>query len=307
MEAAAVGRALAHYRLDAPLGSGGMGVVFLAQDTRLCRPVAVKVLQPDRFSEESRRRLHDEALMLSRLSHPNVAAVFDFGADSEIDYLVMEYVPGTTLDVLLQRGPLAPDLVASLGAQLAHGLSAAHATGIVHRDIKPGNLRVTPEGLLKILDFGVAASPIAGPQAVTSTSVHVTAPLMAGTIQYMAPERLRGGAAADPRADIFSAGAVIYEMAAGRPPFADPQTVRLIELILAGKPKRPSLFNPRIGPVLEAIILRALDPNPERRFARASDLAEALEKTRLRRPASRGVSIGTLARWATRLAGALVT
>ena len=306
MEAAAVGRALAHYRLDAPLGSGSMGVVFLAQDTHLCRPVAIKVLHPDRLSEESRRRLHDEALTLSRLSHPNVAAVFDFGADSDIDYLVMEYVPGTTLDVLLQRGPLDPETVLALGAQLARGLSAAHVAGIVHRDIKPGNLRVTPEGLLKILDFGVAASPLPGPQAVTSTSVLGITASMAGTIQYMAPERLRGSAAADPRADIFSAGAVIYEMATGRAPFADPQTVRLIESILGGKPKRPSLFNRRIGNALESIIMRALDPNPDRRFQRARDLADALEAAKSRRTLARGMSVGTLARWATRFAGEFV-
>jgi serine/threonine-protein kinase len=283
-----------------------MGVVFLAQDTRLCRPVAIKVLHPDRLDEEARRRLHDEALTLSRLSHPNVAAVFDFGSDADIDYLVMEYVPGTMLDVLLQRGPLSPEIVASLGMQLARGLSAAHVTGIVHRDIKPGNLRVTSEGLLKILDFGVATWALPGPQAVTSTGVLERSTVMAGTIQYMAPERLRG-TAADPRADIFSAGAVIYEMACGRPPFFDPHPVRLIEAILDGKPRRPSLLNPLIGQGLEDIILRALNPDPDQRFARAIDLADALGAARARKPAGRGVSIGALGRWATRLATALVT
>jgi serine/threonine-protein kinase len=283
-----------------------MGVVFLAQDTHLCRPVAIKVLHPDRLNEEARRRLHDEALTLSRLSNPNVAAVFDFGSDSDIDYLVMEYVPGTTLDVLLHRGPLNPETVAALGLQLARGLSAAHVTGIVHRDIKPGNLRVTPEGLLKILDFGVATSALPGPQAVTSTGVLERPTTLAGTIQYMAPERLRGNPA-DPRADIFSAGAVIYEMACGRPPFADPQPVCLIESILNGKARRPSLINPRISPALESIIMRALDLDPARRFARAIDLADALETVTVRRQVARKVSIGALARWATRLATALVT
>ena len=192
MDATALGHALDHYRLEAPLGIGWHGAVFLAKDTRLSRQVAVKVLPADRLDEQARQRLRDEAFTLSRLSHPNIAAVFDFGSQAEIDYLVMEYVPGTTLDALLQRGPLESETVARLGVQLARGLAAAHACGIVHRDIKPGNVRVTPDGLLKILDFGVATFALPSPEAKTTAGFFDRTPALAGTIRYMAPERLRG-------------------------------------------------------------------------------------------------------------------
>jgi eukaryotic-like serine/threonine-protein kinase len=305
MDATSVGNALAHYRLEAPLGSGGVGTVFLAQDTRLSRQVAVKVLPADRLDEQSRQRLRNEALTLSRLSHPNIAAVFDFGSQAEIDYLVMEYVPGTTLDVMLQRGPLESETVARLGVQLARGLAAAHACGIVHRDIKPGNVRVTPEGLLKILDFGVATFALPAPKAKTTAGFFDRTPALAGTIKYMAPERLRGGPA-DPRTDIFSAGALLYEMACGRPPFRDPQPIRLIESILSARRTRPSSINPRVDPALESVVLRALDPDPAWRFPRAADLADALEAVATRQRPPRTWSIGTVARWASKLASALL-
>ncbi len=250
MDASAVGNTVGHYRLEAPLGIGGTGAVFLANDTRLSRQVAVKVLPPDRLDDQGRQRFRDEALTLSHLSHPNIAAVFDFGSQAGIDYLVMEYIPGTTLDVMLQRGPLESETVARLGVQLARGLAAAHACGIVHRDIKPGNVRVTPDGQLKILDFGVATFALPSPEAKTTTGFFERTPALAGTIQYMAPERLRGNPA-DPRTDIFSAGALLYEMACGRPPFGDQQPIRLIESILSSRRTRPSAINPLIDPALE--------------------------------------------------------
>jgi serine/threonine protein kinase len=285
MDAAAVGTRLAHYHLEATLGTGGMGVVFLAKDTRLSRQVAVKVLPADRIDERSRQRLRNEAMTLSRLSHPNVAAVVDFGSQGNIDYLVMEYVPGTTLDVMLQRGPLESGTVARLGAQLARGLAFAHTSAIVHRDIKPGNVRVTPQGLLKILDFGVAMFTLPVPEAKTTTGFFDRAPALAGTLRYMAPERLRG-APADERADIFSAGAVLFEMACGRPPFGDPEPIRLIQSILSAKRTRPCSINPLVEPALESVILRALDPDPARRFAAATELAGALDETVGVRPGS---------------------
>jgi serine/threonine-protein kinase len=307
MQVAAVGCALAHYQLEAPLGSGGMGIVFLGRDLHLCRPVAVKVLAADRLDHDSRRRLREEALTLSRLSHPNVAAVFDFGSDSGIDYLVMEFVPGTTLDVLLTHGPLAAREVTLLGAQLARGLEAAHTAGVIHRDVKPGNLRVTPDGLLKILDFGVATVASQGATSATTASGTGAIPALAGTIQYMAPERLRG-MAASPTADIFSAGAVLYEMVCGQPAFYDTHPIRLIESILASRPPRPSAVNPKIDPRLECVILRALDKDPTRRYQRAADLAEALEALWARRaPSSRPTAATAVLRWAGRIAHGLVT
>jgi len=305
MDSTTVGNSVGHYRLEAPLGIGGTGAVFLAKDTRLSRQVAVKVLPPDRVDDQGRQRLRDEALTLSRLSHPNIAAVFDFGSQAGIDYLVMEFVPGTTLDVMLQRGPLESRTVARLGVQLARGLAAAHACGIVHRDIKPGNVRVTPEGQVKILDFGVATFALPAPRAKTTAGFFERTPALAGTIQYMAPERLRGNPA-DPRTDIFSAGVLLYEMACGRPPFRDPQPIRLIESILSARRTRPSAINPRVDPALEAVVLRALDPDPDWRFARAADLADALEAVATRERPRRPPSIGTIARWASKLAGALL-
>ncbi|MEP6915707.1 MAG: serine/threonine-protein kinase [Acidobacteriota bacterium] len=305
MAAATVGCTLAHYHLEQPLGVGGMGIVFLAQDTHLCRSVAIKVLPGDRLDPQARRRLREEALTLSRLSHPNVAAVFDFGSHGDIDYLVMEFVPGTTLDAMLKDGPLDTATVASLGAQLGRGLAAAHASGIVHRDIKPGNLRVTPYGLLKILDFGVATFASPGNASTTTTVAFDSTPGLTGTIQYMPPERLRG-TPAGPRADIFSAGAVLYEMACGRAPFNDPQPVRLIESILCGRLARPSRINPGVDRALESIILRALDPDPDRRFGRAADLAAALESLAVPAPGSRRGSSGALSRWVTRVASSVI-
>ena len=195
----------------------------------------MKVVPADRLDEPARLRLRADALTLSQLSHPNIASVFEFGSHADVDYLVMEYVPGTTVNALVQRGPLESPAVARVGAQLARGLAAAHERGIVHRDIKPGNVRVTPDGLLKILDFGMATSALPAPKAKTTTGFFDRTPALAGTIQYMAPERLRGNPA-DARADIFSAGALIYELACGRPPFCDPQPIRLIESILSSRP-----------------------------------------------------------------------
>jgi len=304
MDAATIARALDHYRLESPLGTGGMGVVFLATDTRLGRQVAVKVLPADRLDEPARRRLRDDVSTLAHLNHPNIAAVLEFGSRADIDYIVMEYVPGTPLDVLMRAGPLESETVVRLGAQLARGLAAAHACGIVHRDIKPGNVRVTPEGLLKILDFGVATSALPAPTSKTTAGFFDRTPALAGTIRYMAPERLRGNPA-DPRTDIFSAGALLYEMACGRPPFTDPQPIRLIASILSGRRTRPSSINPLVDPALESVVLRALDPDRAWRFARALDLADALEAV-ASRPRSIASSIGAVARWASQLASALL-
>ena len=224
--------------------------------------------------------------------------MFDFGSEGEIDYLVMEYVPGLTLDVLLRRGPLEWTEVARLGSQLARGLAAAHAAGVVHRDIKPGNVRITPEGQLKILDFGIAAFATNAPDATTPSTVD-PAPGLTGTIQYMAPERLRGDSP-DPRADIFSAGAVLYEMACGRAPFDDVQPGRLTEAILNGDVPLPSQVYPEVHPALERIIVHALEPQPERRFACAAELACALEA--LLGPArSQPSPVSSAMRWAGRM------
>ena len=306
MQPLTLGGTLAHYRLDSILGKGGMGVVYLAQDTQLHRRVALKVLAPDRLDDSSRDRLRVEALILSSLSHPNVATVFDFGCERGVDYLVMELVPGVTMDALLRTAPFATERVVALGSQLAQGLAAAHAADVVHRDIKPGNLRVTPEGFLKILDFGVATSPATSDSSVTTETGVASLGGLAGTLRYMAPERLRG-AAADARSDVYAAGVVLYEMACGRAPFADSHPIRLIESILNGQCSRPRKVNTEIDPAVEVVILRALNPDPVLRYRNGMELAAALEPLVVGRR-YRGVKLRpgkAVAKWVSRLSGML--
>ncbi len=275
-----------HYRLEGLLGAGSMGIVYLARDLRLDRHVAVKVLSLE-LDTPIRLRLRDEALTLSKLSHSNIASIYDFGSDGVIDYLVMEFVDGAGLDALLQQGPFDTHRVATLGSQLARGLAAAHRAGVIHRDIKPGNLRVTSEGALKILDFGVATREPHHPRTSTTRTDNGTREWLVGTLRYMAPERLRGQAA-DARTDIFSAGVVLYEMACGRGPFQETHPIRLIELILGVTPPRPSSLNPRLRPALDAIIMRALEKDPRRRYGNADHLASALEEVDRNDRESRG-------------------
>src|SRR5262249_32243026 len=184
-----------------------MGVVYRARDTRLERDVALKVLPAGLLADAAaRRRFRAEALALSRLNHPNVATVFDFDSQEGVDFLVMELIPGTSLAQLLERGPVAPSQLLPLALQLAEGLAAAHEHGVVHRDLKPANIQVTPEGRLKILDFGLARHAAADAEsAPTMTATDARA--IVGTMAYMAPEVL-AGAPADARADVFASGIV---------------------------------------------------------------------------------------------------
>src|SRR3982751_85911 len=206
-----VPQTLSHYRVIEKIGAGGMGVVYRAHDEQLDRNVAVKVLPTGTLADESsRRRFRHEALALAKLNHPNIGAVYEFGQQDGIDFIVMELVSGVSLDVRIASGALPEKEVLRLGIQLADGLEAAHAVGIVHRDLKPGNLRLTVDGRLKILDFGLAQ--ISHPEEMTAVTVTLTkSQEVSGTVPYMAPEQLRGHIA-DQRSDIYSAGAGVYEM-----------------------------------------------------------------------------------------------
>jgi eukaryotic-like serine/threonine-protein kinase len=173
------------YRILQKIGSGGMGEVYLARDGQLDREVAIKVLPPGTLANESARKLfRKEALALSRLNHPNIAIIHDFGRHNDVDFLVMEYIPGITLSDKIAAGPLTEREIARLGTQLAQGLVAAHEHGVIHRDLKPGNVRVTPDGRLKVLDFGLAKalSPASGNNATTESTSHVHG--AAGTLPY---------------------------------------------------------------------------------------------------------------------------
>ncbi len=248
-----------------------MGVVFRAHDERLDRDVALKTLPKlALLSEPARRQFHREALSLARITDPHVAMAFDFGHDSGSNYLVTEYVPGLTLDAKLAGRPLREGEVLQLGKQLASGLEAAHKEGVIHRDLKPSNLKVTPDGQLKILDFGLAYLLEGETQAATAVTLTETYS-DAGTLPYMAPEQVKGQKP-DARADVWSAGVVLYEMSTGKRPFGDLISARLIAAILEQAPVPPSELNPKISAALERIILRALQKDPKERYQSAGDL-----------------------------------
>ena len=273
-----IGQRLSHYRIEEQIGAGGMGVVYRAHDEQLDRDVAIKVLPPGALADEAaHKRFRKEALSLARLNHPNIATVHEFGSQDAVDFLVTEYIAGITLDAKLARGPLAPAEVVRLGVQMAEGLAVAHKEGIVHRDLKPGNLRLTTDGRLKILDFGLAEiMPHASVDGLTVTLTQSQE--TSGTLPYMSPEQL-SGEMADARSDIWAAGTVLYEMASGKRPFAQPVPALLINAILNQTPEPPSKINPAVPAALDAVILKALSRDRAQRYSTATEMGADLERT----------------------------
>jgi serine/threonine protein kinase len=270
-----IGKTFAHYCVLERIGAGGMGVVYRARDEHLERDVALKVLPAGAIAgEDARKRFRREALALSRLSHPNVATVHDFDTRDGIDFLVMEHIPGETLDAIIRRGPLPAPEVIRLGAQIAQGLAAAHEQGILHGDLKPGNLRVTPSGLVKVLDFGLARWLRAPGTAATTATGSVTRNIE-GTLPYMAPEQIRGSDI-DVRADLYALGVVLYEMATGKPPFQGSDAIRLLHAILDSEPVLPRSILSTIPAELEAVCLKAMARDREQRYPNAREIIEAL-------------------------------
>ncbi len=288
------GQALGHYRVLEKIGAGGMGEVYRARDEHLDRTVAVKVLPPGALADQAaRKRFRKEALALSRLNHPNIATVYDFDTQQDRDYLVMEYVGGEALRDKLSAGPLPESEIARLVAQVAEGLAAAHEEGVVHRDLKPEKLRITTEGRVKILDFGVAK--LLGPvSAAMATETGGETRTLAGTLPYMAPEQLQGEAV-DARTDIYTAGVVLYEMATGRLPFRDQLSTTLADAILHKGPIAPGRLNPEVSPRLEQIILKCLEKDPGDRYQRARDLL--IDLRRLSNPATTALAGQRRPRW----------
>lgn len=273
----AIGVLLGHYRLAQQIGRGGMGIVFLARDERLERDVAVKILPPGTFANETaRKRFHKEARVLAKLSHPNIAMAFDFGNHNEIDYLVTEYIAGPTLAAKLASGPLSQTAVIHLGLQLAKGLAAAHREHIIHCDLKPSNLRLSRDDELKILDFGLAhcREPVTDLAATLSSD---SPNAMAGTLPFMAPEQIRCEEA-DCRTDIWGAGTVLYFLATGRRPFPAESSLKLIDAIQHSTPIAPSTLNRNVTTGLDSIITKSLDKDPARRYQSASELAVDLAR-----------------------------
>lgn len=273
--AALIGTRVSHYSVVALIGEGGMGRVYRARDERLQRDVAIKVLGASADTERGRKGLIAEARALSRVSHAHIAAIHDFVTENGRDHIVMELVPGATLKEVLAAGPLPLSEVLRLGRQLASGLGAAHAAHVVHRDIKPANLKVTTSGDLKILDFGLAVVLPGGPALEAATDVDSRQGL-AGTAPYMSPEQLRGEPT-DERSDVFSAGAVLYEMATGRPAFPQRQLACLIDAILHQSPARLSGVNPFMPLAFDRVVMKAMDKRPEYRQPSAAVLLEELD------------------------------
>lgn len=278
------GTRLGPYEIIAPIGSGGMGEVYKARDARLHREVAIKVL-PAAFSEDADRlrRFESEARAASALNHPNILTIHDIGTHQGAPYLVSELLEGESLRRRLDGGALKPGMAVEAAVQVAHGLAAAHEKGIVHRDLKPENLFVLRDGRVKILDFGLAK--LTRPESAASgesqalTSPGETEPgVVMGTLGYMSPEQLRG-LPADPRSDIFSLGAILYEMLAGRKAFWGATPVDTISAILKEEPPELSGTVEGLPPGLERIAHRCLEKDPESRFQSARDLAFALRES----------------------------
>ena len=266
---------LGPYEVLTLLGSGGVGEVYRARDTRLGREVAVKVMREGAaYDTEARRRFRGEAIALCKLSHPNVAAVFDVGTEAETDFLVMELIPGTSLAERLRDGPIPVTDILPLSLQLAEGIAAAHESGIVHRDLKPGNVRVTPEGRLKVVDFGLALelAPATTPENMVTMT---TSGQVSGTLAYMAPEVL-GGARATTRSDVFALGVVMYEMATGGHPFPSSSLIELLNAIANRAAPSPRVLRPELPDGFDTVVLDAMHREPAQRPATAGDVAASL-------------------------------
>jgi Tol biopolymer transport system component len=265
------GTALGPYVVVGPIGAGGMGSVYAARDTRLGREVAIKVPAPHLVNDEAARmRLEREARSIAALSHPNIVALFDIGMHQGVVYLVTERLAGRTLRARLLDGPLPERELLDFGAQVARGLGAAHARGIIHRDLKPENLFITGDGVVKILDFGIARSQGAG-----SSAAPLTAPeTFIGTMDYMSPEQLAGDAV-DERSDLFSLGVVLYEAATGRRPFEGATRAAVASAILSTTPPAPDPS--AVRPAVAQVIARCLAKAPKDRYQSAADLGFTLE------------------------------
>ena len=276
------GTKLGRYEIRSKIGEGGMGEVYRARDEKLNRDVAIKVL-PATLSENGDRlhRFEQEAQAAGALNHPNILAVYDVGTNENAPYVVSELLEGETLRDLLNDGSLSTRKSIEYGTQIARGLAAAHDKGIVHRDLKPDNLFVTKDYHVKILDFGLAklVEPSSGNLSQTDIAtrrIHTDPGTVMGTAGYMAPEQVRGRAV-DHRADIFSFGAVLYEMLSGRRAFHRDSAIETLNAILKEEPAELTSTSPNITPALERVVWHCLEKSPERRFQSASDIAFALE------------------------------
>src|SRR3972149_2428746 len=271
------GHKVSHYRILEKLGSGGMGVVYKAEDTRLGRAVALKFL-PAAFARDPQavERFQREARAVSALNHPHICTLYDIGEHEGQPFIPRELLEAQTLKQRIAARPLAAEQVLKLGTQIADALEAAHAKGIVHRDLKPATIFLPKRDQVKLLDFGLAKllRPVSEETLAQTLTEAGAAP---GTLPYMAPEQLRGESV-DARADIYGVGCVLYEMATGQRPFPETQGPRPSDPLLPSPPAPPSRLNPKGSPGLESILLKCLDKDPERRYQSAKELRIDLER-----------------------------
>src|SRR5688572_16827987 len=277
-----IGQTLGHYRIESKLGEGGMGEVYKSRDTSLSRYAAIKILHSDRIADpERRRRFVQEAQTASALNHPNIVHIYDIDTSADMDFIAMEFVPGKTLDQSIGRKGLPVKETLAYAVQIADALAAAHAAGIVHRDIKPGNIMATENGSIKVLDFGLAKLTERGEPDPRGTTVTMEAETkegaLLGTIAYMSPEQAEGKKL-DARTDIFSFGLLLYEMLAGRRAFGGDSNLSILAAILREDPAPLAGMRKDIPRDLMRIVTRCIRKDPGRRFQVMEDVKLALEE-----------------------------
>ncbi len=265
-------KSLGRYEILIEIGRGAMGIVYLGSDAKIHRQVALKCLRPELFeaSEETRKRFQGEILALGRLVHPNIVTIFDTGEDTATGtaYIVMEYVEGTSLGQLLKKGtPLAVDQIVRIGIDICRALDFAHHKGVIHRDIKPGNILLTSEQqTVKVTDFGIARLDGGG---------HTQTDHLLGTPQYMSPEQCKGERV-DGRSDLFSVGALLYELLTRQKPFPGENVAAIMHQVLTKTPAPPATLSPDIPEPLSDIVMKAMEKNPDQRFSSGAEMADAL-------------------------------